>query len=244
MARSARVLPFPSASPVRAPRLAAPNEVVEDRGARTRVVRAWCVPCNLPFGQLRPRHPADNDAGDERFGACFACGRRVRLCRVPGCALPLTHAGNHLDPSSRASGWVAPSPRPATAFFFGVWPGTAFGHLLATETGRVVTLPEARAVRLPWAPSRLHRLAPSSAATLGAGREPEGAAALYAEGGWTALGFWDRTGDERAGSCTVLVLAGTYAFCEVLGHGREVFPALFARLDRAGVRLVPVPPSG
>lgn len=57
----------------------------------------------------------------------------------------------------------------------------------------------------------------------------QGVAALHHRDGWTALSFWDRTGDSRPNSNSTFVVEGILAFDEVVAVAREHFPQLFAR---------------
>lgn len=70
------------------------------------------------------------------------------------------------------------------------------------------------------------------------GEKPEGVAALHHKDGWTALAFWDRTGDSRGNSSSTFFFEGEMSFDVALVVAREKFPALFARFDRAGLVVV------
>jgi len=56
-----------------------------------------------------------------------------------------------------------------------------------------------------------------------------GNAALVHGSGWTALSWWDRSGDSRPNSNTTLVAEGIFTVAEMLMLGRERYPALMAR---------------
>jgi len=60
---------------------------------------------------------------------------------------------------------------------------------------------------------------------------PQGVAALHHRDGWTALSFWDRTGDSRGNSNSTFVLEAELDFDQALALARELFPELFARFD-------------
>lgn len=64
---------------------------------------------------------------------------------------------------------------------------------------------------------------------IGRAEAPQGRAALHHKGGWTALSFWDRSGDSRGNSSSTFLLEGTLTFAEALAEARERFPVLFKR---------------
>lgn len=66
---------------------------------------------------------------------------------------------------------------------------------------------------------------------LQSGRQVEGIAQLHHKDGWTALAFWDRTGDSRGNSNSVFVLEGIWTFDQALARAKELFPASFERFD-------------
>lgn len=68
--------------------------------------------------------------------------------------------------------------------------------------------------------------------------QPQGAARLHHEGERTILAFWDRTVDDRRGSHSTFLLSGVLSFDEAVTAARAAFPHIWARLDRAGVRVV------
>lgn len=72
--------------------------------------------------------------------------------------------------------------------------------------------------------------------------QPQGVAALHhARDGnardYTALAFWDRTGDSRGNSNSCFIFDGTLTAEEVLARARKVFPELMARIE-ATARIV------
>lgn len=78
------------------------------------------------------------------------------------------------------------------------------------------------------------------------GREeaPQGVAKLHKkEAGdgavWTALCFWDRTGDKRGASNSNFLARGDFTFDEMVALAREHFPQVMKRLDDAGIELIP-----
>jgi hypothetical protein len=58
---------------------------------------------------------------------------------------------------------------------------------------------------------------------------PQGHAVLHHKDGWTALSFWDRSGDSRGNSNSNFFFDATLTFEEALAAARERFPDLFAR---------------
>lgn len=71
---------------------------------------------------------------------------------------------------------------------------------------------------------------------------PQGVAKLHkqkAKDGvtWTALCFWDCTGDERRGSNSNFVARGDFSFEEMIALARDNFPEVMKRLDDAGIEI-------
>jgi hypothetical protein len=64
--------------------------------------------------------------------------------------------------------------------------------------------------------------------------QQQGAAILHQKNGWTAIGFWDRTGDTRGNSNSNFIVEGTYSFEEMCELAKESHPALWNRIG--GVR--------
>lgn len=60
---------------------------------------------------------------------------------------------------------------------------------------------------------------------------PQGRALLHHKDGWTALAFWDRTGDSRSNSNSTFLFDTTLSFDEALVAAKENFPELFERFD-------------
>lgn len=59
-----------------------------------------------------------------------------------------------------------------------------------------------------------------------------GAAVLHQKEGWTAIGFWDCTGDSRSGSNSNFIVHGTYTFEEMCQLAAEAYPALWKRFGK------------
>lgn len=62
-------------------------------------------------------------------------------------------------------------------------------------------------------------------------KQPQGKALVHHRDGWTALAFWDRTGDSRGNSCSVFVLEGDLDFDQALAAAGKLFPEVFERID-------------
>jgi len=62
------------------------------------------------------------------------------------------------------------------------------------------------------------------------GYQTEGVAALHHKDGWTALAFWDRSGDKRFNSNSAFFTQGEYTFEEMLAIAKERFGGVFARI--------------
>lgn len=60
-------------------------------------------------------------------------------------------------------------------------------------------------------------------------RQEQGEAKLVGVSGWTLLSWWDRSGDQRRNSVSVLLAEGTFTFSEMLAFGLDRFPALMKR---------------
>ena len=57
-----------------------------------------------------------------------------------------------------------------------------------------------------------------------------GLALLHHKDGWTALAFWDFSGDSRPGSHSTFLVRGTYAFDEMLELCKAQWSGVFARI--------------
>lgn len=63
--------------------------------------------------------------------------------------------------------------------------------------------------------------------------------------GFTAIQWWDRCqGDRRGASNSTILLSGVHTAKEMLAAGKEHFPEVFERLEKAGVKLINVTPRG
>lgn len=64
--------------------------------------------------------------------------------------------------------------------------------------------------------------------------QPERIGRLVHRHGWTALGFWDRTGDDRGNCASVLVADGERSGAAMLALFERTFPAIWKRITKAG----------
>jgi hypothetical protein len=81
----------------------------------------------------------------------------------------------------------------------------------------------------PWGGGIDSKLAPREWDSHRAPEMPQGVAALHHKDGWTALAFWDRSGDSRPNSNSAFLFDETLDFDAALAAAREHFPALFER---------------
>lgn len=119
------------------------------------------------------------------------------------------------------------------ALYFGC-PRGVYGY---REAGHRFVAPGGAAVRSvdgeraqPWGMLD-GKLAPREWDSHRAPEMPQGVAALHHKDGWTALSFWDRTGDSRPASNSTFLIEGTLDFDEALAEARERFSLLFERFD-------------
>lgn len=64
------------------------------------------------------------------------------------------------------------------------------------------------------------------------GPQVQGLAKLHQKDGWTAIGFWDRTGDARGNSNSNFIVRGTYTFDEMCKLAEEQYPELWKRIGK------------
>ncbi len=62
------------------------------------------------------------------------------------------------------------------------------------------------------------------------GPQYQGQAVLHQKKGWTAIGFWDRTGDTRGNSNSNFMVEGTFTFDEMCALAKEAFPGIWKRI--------------
>jgi hypothetical protein len=112
--------------------------------------------------------------------------------------------------------------------YFGVWSPEHKGHYLYTPSG----FPEYQ----DSVPRFLHpdqidgKLCPvETSAPYG---QPEGLALLHdMPSEWTAIAFWDRSGDSRPNSNSIFLAKGKYGFHQMLSISRDAFPSIWKRFS-------------
>ncbi len=118
-------------------------------------------------------------------------------------------------------------------YFFGVWDKNRLGHYLHGEHGLLYDREREAAERM------LTKIWPAQDGTLcpGTGNaQVQGAAKIHQKGGWTAIGFWDRSGDKRGNSNAVFFMKGIGdsalpSFTSVMQAAKARYPQLFERFD-------------
>jgi hypothetical protein len=83
----------------------------------------------------------------------------------------------------------------------------------------------------PWSLGELERLLPKDE------EQVQGVYVTRKKNGWTAVSFWDRTGDSRLGSKSVFVVNTDETAKEVLKLAKGNFPSIFARLQNNHIQL-------
>lgn len=127
-----------------------------------------------------------------------------------------------------------------TAYFMGVAPGEDAGHYCVSADGRSAC----QGVRTPWADvagplgdATATRAAwPEGHDGYGCWRyptaQPEGLARVVRKDGWTLVSLWDRSADHRHGSHASFALPADLEPASALETARELFPAVFERIER------------
>ncbi|WP_437309959.1 hypothetical protein [Sorangium sp. So ce388] len=121
-------------------------------------------------------------------------------------------------------------------------------HIWAPSNGHVAWAHAAALRKLPWSlaeldgslagdPALADRHDPRHWATE---NQPEGLVRLHHRGGWTAISFWDRSGDSRYGSSSTLVASGTHTAREMVALLQRAFPAIWERITRRFELVLPV----
>lgn len=139
------------------------------------------------------------------------------------------------------------------SFYFG---STGDGHFLYTPTGERLRRADAIATLPPEFAGGFGPGKAPSARGVGPDQtlcpekragQPQGVARLHhalAPDGtpWTAIAFWDRTGDSRPGSNSAFLFEGTLTFEAACAAAFEHFPAVWRRMTaRTPVTLAPAP---
>jgi hypothetical protein len=119
------------------------------------------------------------------------------------------------------------NPGAPQAFYFGTY--GAPGHHLRDEYGRKVrpTHPHEGVEAIQWGPLPWKHI---DGGLCPRGPQRQGEALLHHKDGWTALAFWNRTDDTRAGSNSAFFFEGTLTFEEALAAARERFPRVMRHL--------------
>ena len=73
----------------------------------------------------------------------------------------------------------------------------------------------------------------------GRDRQTEGQALLKHGGGWTAIAFWDRSGDPRPNSNTAFIVHGTLTFEQMIRVARHQHPLVWRRFTFPVVQVGP-----
>lgn len=129
------------------------------------------------------------------------------------------------------------------AYFTGVRPGAKAGHYCFTPDLRITN---GREPPSPWVDqggsyplgdSKPCRAAwPEGYDQRGYWRmelpQPEGLGRVVRQDGWTLVCLWDRSADRRGGSHASFALQADLLPVEALAKARELFPAVFARIER------------
>lgn len=114
-------------------------------------------------------------------------------------------------------------------FFGNAEAGRSSGHYFYTEPWeKVCELDE----MTPWAYKVDAELAPKTQ-----NYQTQGLVKRHVKDGWTALAFWDRTGDARPGSNTAFFFNRVLTYEDAIARAKEAWPRIFERLDRAGIGL-------
>lgn len=130
------------------------------------------------------------------------------------------------------------------AYFFGcarhVWGHTTAGHHWYGPRGRSPKRGEPGVYQwapngVPWDTTIDSGLTPDPNHPTG----PEGIFATHYLDGWTAISFWDRTGDQRGASNSTFVFDEILTPEAAVEKAREKFPELFERFT---FELKPAPP--
>jgi hypothetical protein len=113
-------------------------------------------------------------------------------------------------------------------YYFGVWPGQKAGHFMHNIWGQHVH------PALPWEvidgvlqPGAEKKRHPHDFVPIE--EQVEGLAHIHYKDGWTALSFWDRSGDSRGGSNSNFFFKGTYTFEQMVDLAKECFHTVWAR---------------
>lgn len=128
----------------------------------------------------------------------------------------------------------------AECYYFGVWPGHERGHYLhgpdlcgpldrrVPGTG----LYERDLDKIQW-----YVGAPNRYGDVPEDQQVQGPCKITHAHGFTFVGWWDRTEDSRHGSVSMILVRERVTFEDAIAIGREGYPGVFQRLDKAGIVL-------
>lgn len=109
-------------------------------------------------------------------------------------------------------------------YFFGCLEGIDEHHTQAGHYWRTADLRQPSVIpATPWNRYPDGTLCPE-------GPQHQGVAKLTQKDGWTAIGFWDRTGDDRGNSNSNFIVEGTYNFDEMVKLAQEAYPLIWKRI--------------
>ena len=87
-----------------------------------------------------------------------------------------------------------------------------------------MSCPPSSTDKIPWKPKEIDgKLQPDPR------DQQEGIACVHRKEGWTAISFWDRSGDKRMNSNTTFIANGVFSFAEMIEIAKEGFPGIWAR---------------
>lgn len=114
-------------------------------------------------------------------------------------------------------------------YYFGCY--GAPGHMFWAPGMRRPPRGERPETIVPWGYGVDGGLAPRKSEGRHAAEHAQGVAALHHKDGWTALSFWDRTGDSRGNSSsTFLAEREDATYDDMVTLACEAFPQVIARL--------------
>lgn len=142
---------------------------------------------------------------------------------------------------------VASAKAPPSAIYFcGVWPSSRGekGHYAYLPGGQHVYMVHGNGVEnSPWGTSNafsrdplidgviMDAMSPRAKGSYAMREEPEGLRYHFQKSGWTLVSWWDRSGDQRNGSCAGFAMKGLYTADEAETYARKMFPTVFERMD-------------
>jgi len=110
------------------------------------------------------------------------------------------------------------TPKPPKVYYFG-FAGSGH-HMYQPGDGMYL-----RNLETPWGAYPDGTLCPEKT-------YENGLALLHHKDGWTALAFWDQSGDTRPGSHSTFLVPGTFTFDEMLALAKSQWWTVFARIGR------------